>query len=185
MAGKALAPDAYDGIAKLLHWLIVVLLVVQFAIAWTMPHITRTTKPIDLIAWHLSIGVFILLVMLVRLSWRARSAVPPPPADLALPLKLLSRTTHYLLYGILIILPLLGWTNANARGWEVRLFGFIPLPALVPSGSPWGHRMGDVHMNLAIALLVVIGLHVLGALYHQLILRDSLLRRILPTMGRA
>ena len=62
--------ETYNGVSQLLHWLIVVLLVVQFAIAWTMPDVTRDTKPVDLIAWHLSVGAFILLVMLIRLGWR-------------------------------------------------------------------------------------------------------------------
>ncbi len=182
MSGKS-GGGAYNGVAQVLHWLIVGLLVLQFAVAWSMPDVHRDTKPVDLIAWHLSIGVFILLVMLIRLGWRAVSSVPPAPVDLTPALRLLSRATHFLLYGILIVLPLLGWINANSRGWTVRLFGFIPLPGLVPSGSEWGHSMGDLHMNLAIVLLVLVGLHVLGALYHQFVLRDSLLWRMLP--GRA
>lgn len=176
--------ETYNGVSQLLHWLIVVLLVVQFAIGWTMPDVTRDTKPVDLIAWHLSVGAFILLVMLIRLGWRLMSTVPPAPSDLSPPLRLLSRVTHFLLYAILIVLPFLGWINASSRGWTVALFGAIPLPALVPSGSEWGHEMGDLHMNLAIGLLVVAGLHVLGAVYHQFFLRDGLLGRMLPGMGR-
>jgi cytochrome b561 len=174
------APAEYNGIAKTLHWLILALLVVQFGVAWRMPDVHPDTKPVDLIAWHLSIGAFILLVMLLRLVWRAVSAVPPAPADLAPPLRLLSRMTHFLLYGILIVLPLLGWINASSRGWTVTLLGIIPLPALVPSGSSWGHAMGDVHQLVAWILLGVVGLHVLGALYHRLVLRDGLLTRMLP-----
>lgn len=173
-----MATQAYNNVAKLLHWLIAVLLAVQFAVAWTMPDIHRDTKPVDLIAWHLSIGVVILLVMLIRLGWRSVSAVPPPPADLAPPLRLLSRVTHAMLYGIVIILPLLGWINASSRGWAVMLFGLIPLPVLAPSGSSWGHEMGDIHQLVAWILLGVAGLHVLGALYHQFILRDRLLSRM-------
>src|SRR5471032_3410121 len=120
---------AYNSGAKLLHWLVMVLLVAQFSVAWTMPDIHKDTKPDGLIAWHLSIGSFILVVMLIRLAWRAVSAVPPPPADLPAPLRLLSRATHFLLYGLLIVLPLLGWINAGARGWTVLLLGVIPLPA--------------------------------------------------------
>jgi cytochrome b561 len=172
---------SYNGVAKALHWLVLVLLVVQFAVAWTMPDITRDTKPIGLIAWHLSIGVFILLVMIIRLAWRMVSAVPPPPDDLPALLRVLSRATHGLLYALLIVLPVLGWINASSRGWAVQLFGIIPMPALVPSGSAWGLQMGDVHMAVALVLLGVAGLHILGALYHQFVLRDALLNRMLPT----
>jgi cytochrome b561 len=173
-------PNGYNGVAKGLHWLILVLLVVQFGVAWTMPEVDRDTKPVDLIAWHLSIGVLILLLMLVRLGWRAISAVPPPPADLSPPLRLLLRATHFLLYGILIVLPLLGWIYASSRGWAVRLFGVIPLPALVRSGSSWGGEMGDVHVVVSYVLLGLVGVHVIGALYHQFILKDALLQRMLP-----
>lgn len=177
-------PNSYNAIAKLLHWLVVVLLVVQFAVGWTMPDIHRDTKPVDLIAWHLSVGTFILLVMLVRLAWRAVSTVPLAPADLPPLLQLVSRTTHFLLYGILMVLPVLGWINANARGWTVKLFGAIPLPSLVAADSPWGREMGDVHQIVAWVLLGAVGLHVLGALYHRLILKDSLLQRMLPGTSR-
>jgi cytochrome b561 len=171
---------SYNKIAQSLHWLILVLLVIQFAVAWTMPDIHRDTKPVGLIAWHLSVGVVILLVMLVRLGWRAISSVPPPPADLPRSLRLLSRTTHFLLYAILIVLPLLGWINANARGWTVWLLGIIPLPTLVAPESAWGAEMGDVHQIVAYLLLGAAALHVAGALYHQFVLRDALLSRMLP-----
>lgn len=175
-----MAIGSYSGFAKLLHWLVVVLLVVQFAVAWTMPDVHRDTKPVDLIAWHLSVGMTILLVMVVRLGWRSVSTVPPPPARLSAPLRILSRVTQFVLYAVLFALPVLGWINANARGWTVHLFGSVPMPALVGSDSGWGHDMGDVHQIVAWVLLGAVGLHVAGALYHQFILKDDTLRRMLP-----
>jgi cytochrome b561 len=118
--------------------------------------------------------------MLFRVAWRVVSTVPPPPTNLPAPLRLLSRATHFLLYALLIALPLLGWINANARGWDVRLFAVVPLPALASPGAPWGRAMGDIHQIAAWLLLGVAGLHVAGALYHQFVLRDGLLRRIGP-----
>jgi cytochrome b561 len=171
--------EVYSGVARTLHWLIVALLIAQFTIAWTMPDIHRGTLPVGLIAWHLSIGTIILAVMLVRLIWRWTHRAPPPPATLSPLLRAVSRATHYLLYLLLIALPLLGWANASSRNWPVTLFGFIPLPPLVPAGSRLGHRLGDVHMTLATVLLVVVALHVAGALYHMVILRDRTLRRML------
>jgi cytochrome b561 len=84
----------YTGTAKSLHWLIVALLVVQFVLAWAMPEIHRDTKPDTLINLHLSFGVLILLVAVVRLAWRATHAQPPPEDGLP-PWQVLSaRITH-------------------------------------------------------------------------------------------
>jgi cytochrome b561 len=79
---------------------------------------------------------------------------------------------------LLIALPLLGWANASSRGWSVRLFGVVPLPPLAPNGSALGPSLGDIHQLAAWALLGVIALHVLGALYHLVIVRDHTVARI-------
>ena len=177
------ADGSYTSTAKAFHWLTVALLLVQFGIAWTMPEIKRGTGPTGLISWHLSMGLLILLLIAARLVWRLTHPAPPAPTDLPSALRALSRVTHYAFYAILMVLPLLGWANASARGWAVNLFGGIPLPSLVAKGSSLGMQAGDVHMTLATILLVLIGLHVAGALYHALVLRDRTLQRMLP--GRA
>jgi cytochrome b561 len=171
--------DRYDGVARTLHWLTVALLIAQYAVAWTMPDIHRGTLPVGLIAWHLSIGTAILAVLLLRTGWRLTHAEPQPPASLPAWLQAVSRITHVVLYALLFAMPLLGWANASARGWKVMLCGAIPLPALSSTGSALGHQMGDIHQTVAIVLLVVIGLHVAGALYHLLILRDRTLQRMI------
>lgn len=125
------APDAsYSQVAKTFHWLVVALIVVQFAIAWTMPDVGRGARPIGLIGWHLTVGTTILAVVFLRFAWRLTHPAPSPPADLPAALAALSRATHYGLYALLIILPLMGWANASARDWPVKLFAFIPLPHL-------------------------------------------------------
>lgn len=172
-------PDQrYSGLARLFHWLTVVLLVVQFAIAWTMPHIGRGSVPIGLIGWHLTLGLAIGLITIARLGWRSISPPPPAPASLPPALAKLSRVTHWLLYGLLIVLPLLGWINANARGWSLNLLGAVPLPQLVAEGSAFGRAMGDVHSTIAIVFLAVVGLHVAGALYHAFVIKDGTMRRM-------
>ena len=169
----------YDPVQRAMHWLTVALIAIQFAVAWTMPDIHRGTQPLGLIAWHLSIGVIILAVTLFRAGWRFVNGALPPPATLSPALRAVSQVTHGALYVLLVVLPLLGWANASARGWPVKLFGIVPLPALMPKGSALGHQMGDIHQLAAWALLGVIGLHVLGALYHQFVARDRTLARIL------
>ncbi len=170
----------YTATARLFHWLVVVLVIAQVTIALVLPSLLPDTAAGTLSAWHLSVGSTILFVMLLRLAWRLTHAPPPPPADLSPPLRLLSRATHWAFYAILIVLPTLGWAAASAYGATVRLFGLIPLPALVAQNERLGGKIGEVHGTVAFVLLALITLHVAGALYHALIKRDGVIQRILP-----
>jgi cytochrome b561 len=140
----------------------------------------RETRPAGLIAWHLAIGIAILMLVIVRLSWRGTHPVPVAPVTLPPLLRWLARMTHWLLYGLLIVLPLLGWANASSRGWTVDMLGVVPLPRLSPNGSPIGHSMGDWHQVCAWILVALVAAHVSAALFHHFILRDNTLRRMLP-----
>jgi cytochrome b561 len=170
----------YTGTAKLLHWLILALLLVQFVIAWTMPHMKRDTQPDTLINLHFSFGVLVLAVAVVRLAWRATHGEPAPENGLP-PWQLRSaRVVHWLLYGLLFVVPILGWINASWRGFPVIMFG-LELPKLVATRAPGWRWTGDVHNLLAnYLLLVLVGLHVAAALYHHFIRRDRVLQRMLP-----
>ena len=174
---------SYSAPTRFFHWAIFILLLIEFPIAWTMPDVRRDTLPNGLIAWHMFFGTLILAAMLLRVLWRASRRAPP---ELPMPKwqAVAAKLTHGLLYLGFIVLPLLGWMNASSRGWDVKLLGLIPLPALSPSGSSWGHEMGDVHQAVAIGLLVLIGLHVLATAYHEVVLRDGTMRRILVSWRR-
>lgn len=179
MANSAANPG-YTGTAKGLHWTILALLVVQFIVAWTMPEIHRNTKPETLINLHISLGVVILALAVVRLAWRATHGEPVPEDGLP-PWQVRSaRLVHWLLYLLLFALPILGWINASWRGFPVIMFG-VQLPKLVATHAPGFGWTGDVHSLLATyALLGLVGLHVAAALYHYFVRRDRVLQRMLP-----
>jgi cytochrome b561 len=170
----------YTRTAISLHWLIVALLVAQFIFAWTMPHIGRDTPVTTLISLHFTFGVLILAVAVLRLFWRA-SHGEPAPEDGVPPWQTASaRIVHWLLYLLLLLLPLLGWLNASWRGMPLVMFG-LELPKLLATRAPgWGWT-GDLHVVLAnYLLLALVGLHVAAALYHYLVRRDRVLQRVLP-----
>ena len=168
----------YDPVSRFFHWAVLALLVVEFPIAWTMPEVHKDTRPDGLIFWHLLFGTLIFAVVILRVLWRISHRAPP---EVPMPRwqAVTANATHKLLYVVLFVLPLMGWANASSRGWDVKLLGTISLPALAPRGSDWGHALGDVHQAVAISLLVIIGLHVVAVLYHQWLIRDSLLQRML------
>jgi len=173
------AEAAYDGVARFIHWSIVLLVATQFVIAWTMPDVHHDTKPVGLIAWHLGVGALLVAAVAVRIVWRLTHK---PPVDTLAPLlSAVSHITHLFLYAALVVVPLLGWANASSRGWTVKLFGLIPYPSLTPAGSALGqHAMGDIHGALAWVLLALIGMHIGAALFHRFVLRDRRLQRMVP-----
>ncbi len=171
---------SYSPTAKGLHWLIVLLLTVQFTTAFLLPHIGRNTPPSDVIDLHFSLGVLIMLAMAARLIVRLLHPVALDAADAAPAERLLARLTHWLFYLILIVSPLMGWASASAHRLPVSLFGLIPLPPLAAPGAHWANLAGDLHGTAMWVLLWLIGLHVAGALYHHLLRRDGTLMRMLP-----
>ena len=181
-AYKSAAAGEYDALGKLLHWSIVALLAVQYAVGWIMPHISARTVNESWVSWHLSIGVAILFVMAFRFAWRIFRPVALLPAGPPWQNRV-AHGTHVILYLLVIINPVLGWAAASYRGWSVSLLGIIPLPALAAKGTPWAHTAGDVHIFLIYVLLGVMALHVAGAFYHHVVMRDRVLLRMLP--GRA
>ncbi len=175
------ADGAYTGTARLLHWLIVVLLIVQFIFAWIMPHIGRTVPVSTLIDLHLWFGTLILFVAVIRLVWRATHPDPVPVDGLPPWQHASARIVHWLLYLLLFVVPILGWVNASWRGMPVTFFGLFELPKLVATRAPGWRFTGGLHGLLAnYLMLALVGIHVTAALYHHFIRRDGVLQRMLP-----
>lgn len=170
----------YDGVAKALHWLILLLLIVQYTVAWTMPHIGRNTPAVGLISLHFSIGVTILTVAILRLLWRWTHPVPTLRGIVPAWQYALAYLSHLLLYLLLFVIPILGWVDSCFRGYSIDFFGLVTIPQLITSSPALAGRTGDLHAFVATILLVLIGLHVLAALYHLIVRRDGVFSRMLP-----
>jgi cytochrome b561 len=177
MSQSPSATRTYNAFAKVLHWAIALVILAQFVIASTMPDMHHDTRPDGEIAWHLSVGALILLLVVVRVGWRI--ARPPVTAGVERGVQhRIAQATHGLLYLGMLVIPVLGWASANSRGWVVGVCSGFPLPKIMATGAPFGHELGDIHGTLAWVLLGLVGLHVAGGLYHQFVLKDDTLQRM-------
>ena len=176
--------NGYSGVAKTLHWFVFALVLAQYVVAIAMPGIGRGTVPGTLINLHMSIGVVILAVVVLRWLWRIGHPVPLATQDLPGWKQPVARIVHGLLYALLAVNPILGWMNASARDWTITVFGLFRLPHLVAPRSTLGREAGDLHTFLAWTLLALIGLHVAAALYHYFVRNDGVLQRMLPVADR-
>lgn len=173
----------YGSAAKLFHWATVALLATQFTLGWLMPDIKRGMQPERLMNLHLSFGLLVLALMTARCLWRLTHGAPPLEASLPLWQRLAARLVHLVLYLLVFAMTASGWLFASMRGWEITIFGAVPVPHLVAQGSALGRTIGEWHGPLSWVLLGVIGLHVAAALAHFVVLRDRVLHRMLPRFG--
>jgi cytochrome b561 len=169
----------YGTTAKVFHWLVVALLLVQYLIGWLMPDIHRNMKPGAAMTFHVSIGMTILALIVLRLAWRLAHPVPP---ESSLPAwqRLTSEAVHWLLYALVLATTITGWLFASFRGWSMSLYFLVPMPMLASDNAAAGATIDGLHQAMEWALLVMIGIHVATALVHILIYRDRIMQRMLP-----
>jgi cytochrome b561 len=177
-------------VAIVLHWLIAAAILVMLGFGFYLARMPQSDPRLfPLVQLHKSIGLTILVLSLVRLVWRLINPVPPLPATLSPAMKFAARTTHVLLYVLIITISLSGWAyvSASPLGFPTRWFGLfrwphLPFLATLPRVEKL-HIVGglfSLHAWLALATALLLGLHIGAALMHHFLLRDDVLRRMLP-----
>ncbi len=160
----------YGITAKVLHWLVVALLLVQYPIGWLMPDIHRGMKPGAAMTFHVSFGIVILTLIVLRLAWRLAHTVAP---ESSLPRwqRLGSEAAHWLLYVLVLATTVTGWLFASFRGWSLSLFYLAPLPMLASENAAAGKAFDGLHQAMEWTLLAVIGIHVAVAMVNRIMQR--------------
>ncbi|MFW3175401.1 cytochrome b [Xanthomonas phaseoli] len=164
---------------RVLHWLTVLCLAMAATLILLRAELDGRALRQWLLEGHRHFGLLVLVLFALRIGLRLRLRRLPPGPPASLPMRLAAGATHLAMYGLMLALPLLGWSLSSAYGKQVSFFG-VPLPALVAPDGDLGDTLGTWHLNAAWALLALVLLHIGAALWHHLVLRDGLLRRVLP-----
>ena len=171
--------DSWGAVARAFHWLIAALVVAQFVIGSIAEEMKLTPAKLDLFVWHKSIGVTVLLLALLRLAWRLGNPPPEPPAATPRWERRLAAMAHWVLYGLILAVPLSGWWVSDASRVPFKAFFLVPMPDFIVTDRALQEAAAEVHEALTTALLVVVAAHVAAALRHHFLLRDDVLRRML------
>jgi cytochrome b561 len=170
----------YGAVAQLLHWLIVGLIITQFALASKADDLPLGPAKIAVLAQHKSFGMTIFMLAVVRVLWRLANPVPGLPVAMPAWQRMAAHASHLALYGLILVTPLVGWTMSSARNFPVSWFGLFTFPDLVQPDRARYEFLHDAHEALAMSILVIAALHAAAALKHHFIDRDDVLRRMLP-----
>lgn len=170
----------YSSGSRFFHWLIALLVLGMLAVGFFLDEIPDQFAATAYMV-HKSLGLSILLLVILRIIWLIKSGRPPLPENVPLWEKLLSRLVQYSMYLFLILMPLSGWIMSVAADRTPSYFGFfnVPFPGVTPDKS-LSDLMFEFHETIAWILIVLIVLHVAGALKHHFIDRDDVLRKMLP-----
>jgi cytochrome b561 len=158
--------------ARILHWLMAALILAMLLIGAGMLSTTTARYP-ELLAWHRPIGIAILILALVRLAVRLTHRPPPLPADLPAIQVAAAKGSHYLLYALMIAMPLIGWAMQSAGGYPVILWPGVVLFPILPHDIEVYGWLRCAHGLLAYAFFLLILAHLGAALFHGLIRRDG------------
>lgn len=179
----------YTAVAQALHWLTAPFVLAVLALAWiaeALPeHGPDKGTVFDL---HKSVGITILLAAALRLLWRFTHRPPALPGDMPRWEKGAAGGTHVALYALMIGMPLVGWALVSASPLNIPtlLYGVVPWPH-IPVAEWLGVGkaqasavLAAVHADGGYALIALFLLHAGAALRHHLVLRDGVLRRMIP-----
>ncbi|QBF27315.1 cytochrome b [Pseudomonas tructae] len=168
-------PVAFHPLARLLHWLMAVLILAMLFIGVSMVN-DLSPRHTWLVSLHKAIGLALLLLVLVRIGLRLLLPQPPLPDDLPTLQHRAAKASHLLLYGLMLAMPLLGWGMLSAGGYPLPL----QLPALLPHDLQLYALLRQAHGWLAYVLFASVLVHLGAALMHGLVRRDGVLRSMWP-----
>lgn len=184
-AGSVREPLRYSNVAVTLHWLIVVLLLIQVWLGLTFADMEKGPARAEFFTWHKTVGATILVLTLVRLAYRLTNPPPPYPREMPRWRRNAAIWSHRLLYFLLIALPLTGLIAVSGNGQATTaLIGGIPLPTVPGISRNAGEISGDVHVTLVWTTIVLLVLHISAALYEQFGARAGVAYRMPPFQPR-
>lgn len=166
---------------RLLHWLMAICILSMLFIGVGMVS-TVTPKYLTLVQIHKPLGIAILVLALIRLALRFYYGSPALPPDLPEPMKLAAELSQYILYALMIGMPLLGWGMLSAASYPVVLFGGVHLPSILPLSDSLHTLLWHAHYYLAFAFFAIILMHVAAILFHKLIRRDGVFETMAPQL---
>jgi cytochrome b561 len=169
----------YDNVAVALHWTTALLVVVQFVLAIMWDDFPKPTHE-SMQSLHVSLGVLLTAVIIARIVWRLMPGHQMSSLEVGW-VRIASKGVHYLLYALLVAQATTGFLFRWAQGHPVSFFGLFGIPG--PFGAvdrPTRHLLHSIHEYVGWAIVIIAFGHALAALYHHYVLKDRVLRRMLP-----
>jgi cytochrome b561 len=168
----------FAAFSRLLHWTMAAMVLTMLGIGMTM--VVSLADYHVLVSIHRPLGIAILLLVVVRFVNRLLNPPPPFPATMSRMERLAATASEYTMYGLMFVLPLIGWGMLSAARYPIVLFGSVQLPFILPHNLLLYAVLRQAHTVLAYLFFLTILAHLGAILFHTLIVRDGILGRMVP-----
>ncbi len=178
--------ERWGPVSQAFHWIIVLLIVVMAIVGLTMGELPKTPKYFWVYTAHKSTGLLVLTLVIARLGWRLFAGKPEPVPGTPTWQERIATVTHWLLYGLILLMPISGWLYDSASGLRpFRWYGLFNVPKLSPPDEALRNLSHEVHEWGFWVLLALVVAHAGAAFYHHFFQRDATLTRMLPRRSSA
>ena len=161
--------------SRVLHWLMAVLVLAMLFIGVGMAA-SESARYSTLVAIHKPLGIAILILVVIRIVNRLIHRPPPLPADMPGIQRFAAHASHIMLYALMFLMPIIGWSMLSAAGYPIVLLGPLHLPPILTQNATVYATLRQLHTILAYLLFATFLLHFAAALFHGLIRRDGVLQ---------
>ena len=168
----------YDRVAIALHWATAFLVIANFVLAETWDWFAKPAKGL-MEDTHMSFGVLLTAVVIARLVWRWMPGHQVSSLEAGW-MRIASKSTHYLFYIFLVAEAALGFAFRWGAGRPMEFFGLGIPPLIGEIARPLRRELRELHEWIGWAIIILASVHALAALYHHYVLKDRVLKRMLP-----
>jgi cytochrome b561 len=172
------APPAYSLTARTLHWITAALVLILLPLGLVIANKWGGPWQDWLYNLHRSIGSVVIPVILIRLAYRVTHRPLALAEEVPAWQRHAAHATHWTLYTLLVIQPLLGWAASNAYPAPVIVFGLFDLPTIIGANRALSDQLVVAHRWVALAIASLVAAHIAAALYHHYVRRDGVLLRM-------
>jgi cytochrome b561 len=167
---------SFTVLSRLFHWIMAAMVLTMLLIGVAM--VASLADYSTLVAIHRPLGIAIGVLVVLRFINRLLNSPPPFPASMSTMERLAATASEYTMYALMLILPLVGWGMLSAARYPIVLYGPVHLPFILPQDAQLYAMLRRAHTILAYAFFLLFLAHLGAVLFHTLIVRDGLLRRM-------
>jgi cytochrome b561 len=168
----------FTAFSRLLHWTMAAMVLSMLCIGVAM--VVSLGSYHVLVSIHRPLGIAILILVVVRFVNRFLNPPPPFPATMSRAERLVATASEFTMYGLMFVLPLVGWGMLSAARYPIVLFGSVHLPFILPHNAMLYSVLRMAHTILAYLFFLTFIAHFGAILFHTLIVRDGILKRMAP-----